>query len=834
MNKIKKYIPPILAGIISLTIILIIMYLKHITPFGKKSFLAVDFLHQYAPMLKELFKRATTGKSLLYSFNMGLGLPIYRNFFNYLSSPFNIIMFIFNEHSIITSYSFIIAIKLAFSAVTMCLLLNKKFKNNYTMIALSILYSLSAYFMAYYWNIMWLDGLIFLPLVVLGLERLVDNNKPLLYIISLSIMMYANYFIGYMIAIFIVIYFISYLLMVDKKNKKKILLIFVISSALVGGLCALSLIPIFSSLKSISATKDSWPQSQYYVFTLKEFIFNHLSGVKTTVFSSGDTNAPNISLGIISIMLIPLFYFNKKINIKIKLAYFLPLAFLLLCFLIPQLDFIMQGFHVPNDLPYRYSFLYIFILTILCGYSLDKIKNINIFYIIGCFLLTLGFIILSKILNFNTLSDAMYLLNIIIIACYFAIILLYKYLKRLSFIAVSLLIVAVSIECILKYQDNWDITYNTSSIYTHYDEIGASLEYIKDNDNDYYRIEKPYIITFNDPDWFDYYGLTTFSSMSYEAESKLMNSLGAPGNEINSSYYKPNTPIFNMMFNIKYVFSHYPIKYYNLYEQSANYDTYKFDYPTSIIFSANKSLNNWQSVFTNPFENQNEFIQRATNSMPVLNNIEYIVDYTHYYEGDKTVIHYETYDNVKDYYLYFPKGDIDFIIINGTLYYMGSDYQYGYGIDVDVTDTVEYNENYILEVSDVSDIYIGYANYYEDAFYAYYVDEDALSEAYNYINSRLAQIEVFNEHYIKANLTSNEGEIVYTSIPYDKGWNVYVDGSKVKTKKLADTLLSFDVEPGDHVIELEYKVPFVMPSAIITIISIPLVYLFNKKIKKNN
>ena len=154
-------------------------------------------------------------------------------------------------------------------------------------------------------------------------------------------------------------------------------------------------------------------------------------------------------------MLIPLFYFNKKINLRIKLAYFLPLAFLLLCFLIPQLDFIMQGFHVPNDLPYRYSFLYIFILTIICGYSLDKIKEINIFYIISSFLFTLSFIILSKILKFNTLSESMYILNIVIISCYFAFILLYKYLKKFFFIPIVLFIIAAGAECIIKYYDNY-------------------------------------------------------------------------------------------------------------------------------------------------------------------------------------------------------------------------------------------------------------------------------------------------------------------------------------------------------------------------------------------
>lgn len=832
MKKIKKYIPSVLAGIISFITILAIMYLKKVTPFGDKSFLTIDFLHQYAPMLKELFKRVLSGKSLIYSFNMGLGLPFFRNFFNYLSSPFNIIMFLFKEKTIITSYSFIIALKLAASSVTMNILLNKKFKNNYMMIALSVLYSLSAYFMAYYWNIMWLDGIVFLPLIILGVEKLVDDDKPLLYIISLALMIYANYFIGYMIAIFVAIYFLTYLLMTDKKDKKKILINFIVSSLLIGGLCALELIPLFVSLKSISATKDIWPTSQYYSFTIKEFIFNHLSGVGSTVFSSGETNAPNISLGIISALLIPLFYLNKKINIRIKLAYFIPLFFMLLCFLLPQLDFIMHGFHVPNDLPYRYSFLYIFVLTILCGYSLDKIKSINILYIISSFLFSLAFIISSKLFDFNNLSEAMFKLNIIILVCYFTFILIYKYTKKFSFIAIILFVATSMTECILKYQGNWNISYNTRNIYVDFDDINTSLEYIRDNDSTLYRVERPYITTFNDPDWFSYYGLTTFSSMSYEKEAILMHSLGSPGNEINSHYYKPNTPIYNMMFNLKYVFSHYPIRYFSKFEESDNYDTYRSDYPTGFMYRVNSDLIDWYSLYEDPFANQNDFIERATDIKDVLKQISFEVNYTHYYEGDKTVIHYETSNKIDDYYLYVSTDSIDFIIVDGTLYHMSSDYHYGYDIGIDVTDTIDYNENYIIEVENARDIYIGYSNFYEDAFYAYFVDETSLNEAYDIISKNIVEIEEFNEDYIKGIIDCNEDGLIYTSIPYDRGWNVYIDGKKQEAKIVDDTLLAFDIKKGNHKIELQYRIPFIIPSIILTAISIPLIYIFIKKIKK--
>ena len=286
------------------------------------------------------------------------------------------------------------------------------------------------------------------------------------------------------------------------------------------------------------------------------------------------------------------------------------------------------------------------------------------------------------------------------------------------------------------------------------------------------------------------------------------------------------------MFDVKYVFSNSPLNYYKKFESSDNYDTYRFEYPTSLMFKARSELSNWNSEFIDPFLNQNNFIQLATGSDEVLKNVNFEIDFTHYYEGDKTVVHYITFDEIQDYYIYIPKEDIDFVIIDGILYYMSDDYQYGYNVGADVISSVDYNEPYIIDVTNTYDIYIGYSNYYEDSFYAYSIDEEELLNAYRDISYNLAKIDEFNEHYIKAEIKADEDGLMYTSIPYDKGWKVFIDGKEVKTKLLTNTLLSFDIKKGHHIIELKYKIPYIIPSIIISAISVPLVYLFNKKIKK--
>ena len=246
---------------------------------------------------------------------MAMGLPFFRNFLNYLSSPFNIIMLLFTKKGLLTSYSFIIGLKAVVSCCTMVYYLSKKFKTKELfLIPLGIIYAFQAYFSAYYWNIMWLDGMVFLPLITLGIENIVNKQKWRSYTVFLAIMLIANYFIGYMICIFAVVYFLIYntykiKLKKDtiKKEIKKWLkntFIFGASSLLGGMLTFFLLIPMFTSMSSISATGGSIPTSQYYDFQIIDFLKEHLTGVHTTVFASDDITNPNVSCGILSVALL--------------------------------------------------------------------------------------------------------------------------------------------------------------------------------------------------------------------------------------------------------------------------------------------------------------------------------------------------------------------------------------------------------------------------------------------------------------------------------------------------------------------------------------------------
>ena len=828
-NKVVKKILSnklyILSFIIATMVIGLLYKLNNTTPFGTQSLLCVDFYHQYGPMMAELYDRMHNFSSFIYSFNMAMGLPFFRNFLNYLSSPFNLLMLLFNRENLLTSYSFIIGLKAVMSCVTMVYYLSKKFKTKELyLIPLGIIYAFSAYFTAYYWNIMWLDGMVFVPLITLGIENIVNTGKWKLYTFSLAIMLIANYFIGYMICFYAVVYFIFYLIYKIKLKKghiKEAIILFIkrcftfgIASLIGGMLTFFLLIPMFSSLTSISATGDIIPSTQYYSFELIDYLKAHLTGVSTTVFASDAITPPNVSCGILSVALLLGYLLNLEIPFKNKLCYFGILGFFILAFFSPQLDFILHGFHVPNDLPYRYSFLYSFVLVVICAYSMINIKKIKYP------LTALGYVFLMVLLlaiskdNWAGISTNMIYINMILLTLYFIFYSAAYFVDHLQVLFYIAIIMVSCMDVVITVNHNWDISQVMSIFYEDYDVTKELLDYVKDYDDElFYRIENTNMMTLNDASWYNYYGMTTFSSMAYEDLALLQNNLGMPGNQINSYYYVQSTPIYDLMFDIKYFIGDQ--NDFNRYStiHTIEETAVQFDYNIGLIYGTNKELLNWNFLGGNPFIIQNDFIEKASgvNDVLIPSNLLNVDEV--YNDGAYTILKYEYENTFDNLYLYSNDFSVDFMIIGDCLYYKNDNYLTYTTENEELTYYYmdDYSEQKVININsgeDVITLYVGYNTYYSNAFDLYTIDNAKFYQAYEILNSKKFDMTSFEEDRIVGNITLTEDDIVYTSIPYDKGWKVYVDDKLVDTYALGNALLAFDAEEGTHKIVLKYTIPY--------------------------
>lgn len=72
--------------------------------------------------------------------------------------------------------SMIIVLKIALSGMTADLFFFKSKKPGLHVLMISMAYALSSYMVGYCWNVMWLDAIMIFPIVVMGLERLIDKR----------------------------------------------------------------------------------------------------------------------------------------------------------------------------------------------------------------------------------------------------------------------------------------------------------------------------------------------------------------------------------------------------------------------------------------------------------------------------------------------------------------------------------------------------------------------------------------------------------------------------------------------------------------------------------
>lgn len=823
MKKIKNNIYVLYTLLLSILIILVFFYINNITPFGSKDFTVIDFYHQYFPMTSELINRILNSKTLLFSFNGSL--PFIRNLYNYLSSPFNILLLPF-KNNLSTGFSLLIAIKAVLASTTICYYLTKNIKNSILSIPISISYGFSSYYIAYHWNIMWLDGMIFLPLIILGLEKIIKENKSLLYIITLSISIFSNYYIGYMICIFTFIYFQFFYLLNYKFNIKDFLIKFknyILYSIISIGIISIVVIPIYFSLSSISATKDTFPSIFETEFNIINFILNNFSLSKPTALISENIPLPNTSSSLLIFILIPLFFINKNINKKEKILYALLLLTLFLCMHNTFINFIWHGFHFPNDLPYRQSFIYIFITIIIAYKSLINIKYINTKKLLITLTVFILLIILSKIIKFDNLQNKVLIINTIFLIIYFTILIInIKNKKYTQFALITIVAIETCISCVYNIKPD----HNGKDL----DNSIKNYQYIKNilpQENEFYRIEKINRDTYNDPALNNYYGISVFSSMTYEDISKIQRKLGNGSNNINSYYYNLQTPIYNSMFNIKYLVGKFNYNK-NFYKENKNEGIKEYKYPLSIAYKVNNNIKNWDTSSNNPFTVQESFIKESTGFDNMFNklNINFkdivpeITNNGYFINSRICSINLEN-DRNGDVYLYIDSNNLSSILVNGESYFIATNEPY------------IINLGYFSKYDDINvTMYFNYGDtsYNEFNIYAYSFNENNFKKAYNSLNDEILNISSFKENHIKGYINLKESGVIFTSIPYDNSWKIKVDNKYIDFYKIGESYIGFNLNEGYHNIEFIYKTKGLKTGAIISTISlISTIYLYIKK-----
>ena len=98
--------------------------------------------------------------------------------------------------------------------------------------------------------------------------------------------------------------------------------------------------------------------------------------------------------------------------------------------------------------------------------------------------------------------------------------------------------------------------------------------------------------------------------------------------------------------------------------------------------------------------------------------------------------------------------------------------------------------------------------------------EDEFKNAIKIVKDNSIKLEQFRDTFLQGTVYVNNAGVLLTTIPYQKGWSVRVDGKEVITYAIDNGFLAFDVDEGKHSIQMNYMTPFFLIGAGITLISI--------------
>ncbi|MBQ5418362.1 MAG: YfhO family protein, partial [Oscillospiraceae bacterium] len=191
----------------------ILLYIAYaffgLTPYGDHSVLCLDLNGQYVYYFEAIRDAFHGNGSILYNWSRNLSGGYQGVIGYYLASPFTLIVILLPRKWILASLFIMILCKLGAASVTMTYFLRKaRHVETFTSVILGTMFGMCAYGVIQTIDPMWLDGLIALRLIALGIEYLVDDGRKLNFIIPLAYICIANFYIGFMCCIFTAIYFV--------------------------------------------------------------------------------------------------------------------------------------------------------------------------------------------------------------------------------------------------------------------------------------------------------------------------------------------------------------------------------------------------------------------------------------------------------------------------------------------------------------------------------------------------------------------------------------------------------------------------------------------------
>ncbi|EOH97438.1 YfhO family protein [Enterococcus pallens] len=820
--------------LVPFVIMLAIWHSLAIAPFGDNNLLVSDIGTQYLEFMS-LFKRFFDEGVSLYSFSNGIGGSIEALSGYYLISPYNLICLLFQDENLPIALIWIITAKIATMGSTMYYYLTRHFNQpSFATIIFSTSYSLCGFVVAYSLNFMWLDALILLPLVTFGLEKLWRKETGSLYGISLFATIMTNYYLGYMVCIYAVIYSVYlYWLAHPEKGawRPKVLWQewrkFIVVSFLAGIATSFILLPsLVGMLRTAKTNFDPLSFAPTPRFALSAF--GEL-GIGTYEFEDRLQHLPTMYSGILMVLLFISYFFCQKISKRERKGTFFLMLALFLSFIVQLINTVWHMFQSPAGFPYRNVFIFS-LLMIRFGYAawlkLDKeqltqtlVKSAGVFSIL-LLLAPLSANIEGTanerwFIKNELVSNTAYLGYSLALIWLYALLIIILKRKNYQWL-IGVIACLTFFELGFNYQHALNaIPFGSQSKFAKFyenqseliDELNASptlwrINEKTDQNNDGFSIAYN---SYNDSFLYNFADISSYTSTLEKDVLDTLVNLGIYSRNVRRFTYVDENPVLNLLLNVRYSIKPQELEDRAAFKKSHNLHVYENSEAlgmgllledSQVKLQPNKVIDNQESILQSLKKQEKHYFQPAKMTM-----------------GEKpNTFTLETTESGK-LFMYLPKvywKNVDELLING------KKHQTAIGIQTNQLFNLGYfkaGEQVTVELKGKKDFNFKQA-------------EIATLDEANF-NQLLADKHQFafdlkgqRDDQLRGTLNVEEdNQTVYLSIPYDDAWKVYIDNQKVKTKKVFGSFLSVTVpKKGEHQIRLVYRPTAPVVGGIVSIV----------------
>lgn len=902
-NRFKRFIRKIrqkptsyliYAFIIPVVLNYIIYLAMEIHPFGNGSVLVLDLNGQYVYFYEALRNAVYGQMSMIYSFCRALGGEFMGIYAYYVASPFSYLVALFPQECILDALLIIFLMKTGIAGFNFGFYLHRTSKkiNKLSIITFSILYSLTTYAVIHQHNSMWIDAMMWLPLLTLSIEELIKNFKYKRFVILLALTMMSNFYIGYMVCIYVAAYFFYYYFSRNEKwlnNPHKEPHHFRRSFLRIAGTSALgigiSMVVVATAYYSLQFGKNTFSTPNFTPslrFDFMDFLTKFLPGSYDTVRPEG---LPFVYCGVITLLLLPVYFLSKKFSSREKALSAAFIMFFVMSFFISTFDLIWHGFQKPNWLNYRYSFMLCFFLIVLAYRGYEEIQHAKTGTIVTGGSLWLLFICVAQKFEFHsyveridgTIQFDQPLKDIETVwfsaICFIAfMIILCMAIKSRSKQTISLIVcifVCLEVFCngicsCVEFGD--DVIYSSYSSYNDFiSAIRPVTDELLEEDTGFYRFEKNAHRKYCDNMALRIRGLTNSTSTLNRSTITFLHQLGY-ASKSHWSKYLGGTPVNDSLLGIKYVLANEKNSQTLYYENAGGsvttygnteYTYYRNPYALSIAYGASDALLDFDlSDGYNPFVRLNGLygaILGDDEAPEIFKAISFGSDGIETTNCDVSTI--------AGHYKYAPQSSSTDCIVSYTItvaedgeifFYLPSEYPrevsirvngkkpsdsdtfYGGESDRIVSlGTFEKGDTVKLSMTLKGDVL--YVKQNVDMFY--YIDMDVFEGAISRIaETQMTVSDGWTDSYLPGTLTTTkDSQLIMTTLAYDSGWKVTVDGKRVDTVEALDGVVAFTVDTaGEHEIVMKYRPTALTLGLTITVLSIilfALIMIFEKQLK---